>query len=673
MNKLDLLFGRIIGERRNVFIYDIEVYHNLFSVGFKSVDGKEYHLFALHENRDDIQKLIDWINSFDGDLTLIGHNTNGYDDLILTSIFEYTNNISNTSLKRLSDKIIKQRETFRMTEVYKNLKWYAEKRWITYDTMELTRVNQMRVALKFAGVILKYPKIQDLPYEPDVVLTPEQIQEVIGYMENDIDVNLQLWLAIEDLVQIRHDVEDLYGVDVHSQNDTGVGKAILNEIYTRESGQSTKELSEKVQSPPDYIKLESCISKDIRFDTPLLQKIVKRISDHTVFSFNRYKNDLKFDLEGNVTKVKQRHAFEFDGTQYTIGIGGLHSVDKPGKFETTEDVIIRDADVGSFYPNIMIENMFYPDHLGSTFITILDMITKQRLDAKAKGKKDPHFAKMAASLKITINSIFGLLGNEYYWLYSPQTLLSVTVSGQLYLLDLIEKLYLAGIHTISANTDGVVCEITRELESKYYEVCREWEQRTKMPLEYTDYDLYVRKDVNNYLTVKPEYPNAKPEDLVKTKGVFYPGKFKNGRWMPPFNKGYNMPIVPIAMYKYFTEGIPIEDTIHDHTDLYDFSIAKRVDTSKYQPTLIAVENGEVVETPLQKTNRFLVTRTGGSLQKASLIEGLNSTSIGAGQRLTIINDLDSDDIKDYNIDYQFYIDECNKILDQIIPKAVMLF
>jgi len=651
----------------NQYVYDLEVYHDLFSAGFKSTDGSEYHLFVLHAGQDDIQKLRDWIDSFNGELTLIGHNILGYDNLIINAIFEFPGNINNASLKRLSDKIITQRETFRMTDVYKQLRWYAQERWKSYDTMEITRINQMRVGLKFAGVILKCTKVQDLPYPPDARLTPEQIRAVISYMENDIDVNIVLWETIQRQVKIRHDVESLFGVDVHTLNDTGVGKAILNHFYIQDTEfSSTKEILDSVPEPPGRIRLANCIAKDICFETPLLQKIVTGIREHVVYSYNNYRNDLKFDLNGNITSQKQKHAITYDGTQYAIGVGGLHSVDLPGKFVTNNKYIIRDADVSSYYPNIIIVNNFTPAHLGYDFIKILIRLTKQRLWAKEKGHLDPYYATMAASLKITINSIFGLLGNKYYWLYSPETFLSVTISGQLYLLDLIEKLSLIGIQTISANTDGIVCKIPRELEDKYYKVCREWSTRTKMNLEYTDYVKYVRRDVNNYITVKPN-------GNVKTKGCFYPGELKDGIWTQPLNKGYNAPIIAIAMYQYFVNDTAVVETIRNHTDIYDFMIAKRVDTNKYQPTLVSVNAGQIVKINLQKTNRFLVTEDGGSFEKVSTQVGLNSSAIAVGKRITLVNNVDNTGVAAYNINYNYYVAECNKVIYKIEPREIILF
>ena len=51
---------------------------------------------------------------------------------------------------------------------------------------------------------------------------------------------------------------------------------------------------------------------------------------------------------------------------------------------------------------------------------------------------------------------FGKYGDAFSTLFDPGAMLAVTLSGQLMLIDLIERLTEAGIRVISANTDGLV-------------------------------------------------------------------------------------------------------------------------------------------------------------------------------------------------------------------------
>ena len=58
-----------------------------------------------------------------------------------------------------------------------------------------------------------------------------------------------------------------------------------------------------------------------------------------------------------------------------------------GEFISDDEFLIQDMDVASYYPNLIINNNFYPEHLGPDFIKVLKRLTAERLDAKHKGDK----------------------------------------------------------------------------------------------------------------------------------------------------------------------------------------------------------------------------------------------------------------------------------------------
>jgi hypothetical protein len=305
-------------------------------------------------------------------------------------------------------------------------------------------------------------------------------------------------------------------------------------------------------------------------------------------------------------------------------------------------------DVASYYPNLIINNKFYPEHLGEDFITVLKRITNERLKAKASGDK-----VKADGLKITINSIFGKLGLEQFWLLDPKQLLSTTVSGQLGLLMLIEDLHENGINVISANTDGVVCKIPRKLESAYYEVAKRWEEKTGLSLEYTAYKKYVRRDVNSYIT-------EKEDGSTKEKGLFLK--------KVDLKKAYKMPIVSKALYHYFINGTPVKETLESCTDIMEFCISQKTGSN----FILEHHTTDGVE-KLQKTNRYFLSKKGGLLIKRDIHSG-KTTSLHVGKTAKVLNNYDpSVPFDDYEVDLAFYEKEVMKAIDSIEPKQMRLF
>ena len=115
-----------------------------------------------------------------------------------------------------------------------------------------------------------------------------------------------------------------------------------------------------------------------------------------------------------------------------------------------------DCDVASYYPSIILNQGLCPANIGENFLRVYKKIVDERLKAKKEGDK-----VVSESLKIVINGSFGKFGSKFSALYAPEMLLQVTLTGQLALLMLIEKLENADIKVISANTDGVVSVFDR--------------------------------------------------------------------------------------------------------------------------------------------------------------------------------------------------------------------
>ena len=104
----------------------------------------------------------------------------------------------------------------------------------------------------------------------------------------------------------------------------------------------------------------------------------------------------------------------------------------------------------SLYPSLLIAYGFYPQHLGSEFVEIYKKIRTERLEAKHAGQKNKD-----TTLKLLLNSVTGLLQNEYSWLYSPFAVMQIRMNGQLLLLKLAEMLIQIGCRMIQYNTDGL--------------------------------------------------------------------------------------------------------------------------------------------------------------------------------------------------------------------------
>ena len=84
-----------------------------------------------------------------------------------------------------------------------------------------------------------------------------------------------------------------------------------------------------------------------------------------------------------------------------------------------------------------------------------------------------------------------------------------------------------------------------------------------------------------------------------------------------------------------------------------------------------VKNGQIHKDKLSKTTRYYSSNRGGTLFKLNN-ETNTLTGILVGQYVTLFNKYYELPISEYNIDYDFYINECYKIIDKIEPRQEQL-
>lgn len=286
-----------------------------------------------------------------------------------------------------------------------------------------------------------------------------------------------------------------------------------------------------------------------------------------------------------------------------------------------------------------------------------------------KETKLPKHKSFDETFKLALNGgTFGKLGEVFNWQNDPYILMCITIGNQFEILMLIEMLETEGIHVVSANTDGIVCLFDKDLESKYNEICNNWEKivgnDVNGRLEFADYSFLAQTSVNDYIaqTTKGE---------VKKKGDF----------MTEFelHKNKSKAIIPIALENYFIYNIPIEDTVMYHENIYDYCAAVKGNSDS---TYYLIDQKTGSKTKVQKINRYYISNSNTILIKelpklenkiatnqidifGDIDTGERITRIEADQNITIFNKYEQKPMLAYQINYQYYINECYKIINKI--------
>lgn len=312
----------------------------------------------------------------------------------------------------------------------------------------------------------------------------------------------------------------------------------------------------------------------------------------------------------------------------------------------------------SYYPSIMISYDIYPAHLNKqAFVKMVSFLKDTRVKCKHTKDEDGYVMQGvpnkigAEALKIVINSIYGKLGSELFFLYDRFAQMQVTINGQLMTMTLVEELELNGIHVVSANTDGLVIKLPNDKFDVYKNITDRWNDFNKMGADYEEYERIITRDINNYFDVQKD-------GTIEFKGALDPKQY-----IKDLKKGYDMPVVAKAVFEYFVNGIPVMETLYNHKDILDFCKTQNVG-KQFDVVYQIYKDNEVKTIKSQRHVRFYVSNSGVIIQKQHKTTGALSR-LASGKPVVILNSLDDKPIEERDINYGYYYEECYKIIDPI--------
>lgn len=643
--------------------------------------------FVLYEDDDsDLFNLLYWLIQ---KADYFGYNNRKYDRLMLSALLMYYNQFDKPSklitfLYETSQRVIRSSNNDTLwTDNFTSLILRNNVAFRDLDLFQIFRLDYYHKSLKQTSINIKWYNLKEYTMPPigdldrhyyherlpeakgmtdrelnihyrnvfERFIPREYLQEMADYNDNDVYIVAELIRMNQEEVLLRYRISEEYNVDVFSASRSTIADKVIVKLYSKFTGLHPKAFID-TKTIRRKIVVSEILSDKIAFSTPELNDILSDIRSLT--------------LRGE--KGEFGKEFTFMGTSYTIATGGLHSNEIPAVYAENSDSIIVDRDVASYYPNMIRSLKVCQKHLiPKAWFRIADTIVDERLEHKhlAKDKsldsidRDKH-ATAAACLKIVANAgIFGKMGSEKSFLCDKKAMYQVTINGQLFLLMLIEKLELAGIHVISANTDGIVTIVPRELEQTADDICHWWEKHLGLELEFTYYTKYVTEGVNSYLTVKRGGSS-------KFKGRMNPKMF-----LEDLSKGYNSPIVAKCVTEYFINGTPVMETLRNAKSILDFCRTQNVN-HKYRLEFTHVVDGKIRTDVVQRNTRFYISSTGGTLMKVESMgwnehneEQVKKSSLCAGQRVSICNTVDDTDISELNVNYLYYYNEAMAIIEPI--------
>lgn len=632
--------------------FDLETYPNVFTAVFVHILTGRRYVFEISDRINQSKELYEFLfHAKRCGMRLVGFNNVGFDYPVLhefVRIYALQGIVYASQLHAKASSIIHSEQRFG------SMIWPRDR---LLQQLDLYLVHHFdnpakTTSLKALEINMRSHTVEDLPFDPTQPVPIHEIPKLIKYNAHDVAETIKFYMFSLSAIETRMSLIDTLGEDVINYNDTKIGKEFfIAELEKAVPGicfdRSTRKKVPRQTPRPNGIPLRDVIFPYVAFRHPELQRVLEYLKTVTITN-TKSAEELK-DLNAVI------NGFRFD-----FGTGGIHGSIEKRIVRSTDTHIIVDADVASFYPNLAIKNRVFPAHLSETFCEVYAQLYETR-------KKYPKKSATNLLYKLALNGVYGDSNNVYGPFLDPQYTMTITVNGQLLLCMCAERIIdECDAEMIQANTDGFTVRIPREKRARYDEICKWWQDLTKLELEFVDYESMFIRDVNSYIAKSTNgkvkrvgaYQHVRPTDVEAFK------KTPERGW----HQDHSAMIVPKAAEAAMLTGVDIETYIRSHADAFDFMMRVKVPRSSKLCTVDAVPRGFIGPpngAVTQNICRYFVANTETSLMKImpplpKKPEADRHFSIESGWNVALCNTLDEWDWSKVN--YRYYVEEAQKLL-----------
>lgn len=624
-------------------IYDIEVFPNTFHCVLLNTDNEELYKFEISERKNQIRELVQFFTN--PKYLLCGYNNKHYDDVIINYIIDYIDTMLCKSVYDITLSLFNLSQTIINLEdgnISKIKKWKYANYFESMDLLTMMFSSKLRVGLKSMQITMQYQNVQEYSGDFGSFLPKDKIDEMISYNINDVKSTYSLfnYLVKNGDIDLRLFIEQEYGFNALSMDSVKFGETLIAKKVCEELHINKRQL-EQMRSPMDNILLKDVILPFIKYKNPKFQEALEDMKKQVVSSKNKKPGEKNYE-----------NKFVVSGVRYSIGVGGIHSLNEPRIYVPKEDEYLGHLDVASMYPSFIVRYGWFPRHLGKAGLAVYTQIYHERIQAKHSGQKQKNLA-----LKLTLNSVTGKMQQETSWMYDPFSVFKIRINGQLILLMLTDLLLQYSCEIVQVNTDGVMFIAKKAYKDAIMESVAKLEQLTKLSFEADSYEAFYQFAVNDYFGVVDGFSQSRNPKLIEKKGMFITE--------PVLGKGLAPTIIPEAVINYFVYNIPVEDTIHNCNDIRKFLMSQRVDR-KFKV--------EYDDKYIQRINRWYASTNGCYLYTVDESKTpVKYSNLLKKSGVTILNYIDDISTKNRKINYPYYISEARKIIDQLVCRQLDLF
>lgn len=549
------------------YTYDFEVSAYDWLGVFKERSTGQYTI--IHNDNEALRALLS------EDDIYCGFNSKHYDQFIVKAIYA---DFTPQEVKALNDYLIVQRGQGWQYPPLRDT-------YFRFNNVDIMDDTQFGLSLKAIeahfGLSVEETTVD---FNLDRPWTEQELQEMIFYCKHDVDCTEILSNVRREYLKTKVNIGAMVGIP--PTKAMSLTNAKLTSAFLKAKPPEKPWTDERQYKIPDNL-IRSYVPQEV-FD------FFSRMYDPALEDSAIFKSDMTLKI---------------GECPVTIAYGGIHAAIPHYMWRQEEkSTIIRNFDVGSYYPHLMTINGYTSRNMADPQI-FADML-ERRMAAKKSGDK-----ATANALKLIANTTYGATLNQYNDLYDPLQARSVCISGQLYLLELAEHLFssVPDLKIVQLNTDGIMVEFDEAHYSAVLAITDEWQQRTGFELEEDRIAAIFQKDVNNYIEIA-EDGSQKCKGGYLVRGILADNKKVDftamglPAWAPmvtggAFKVNNSATIVAKAITEYFVHSTPVDETINGCSDIKEFQLIAKAG-STYREAYHLVDGQKL---PVQRVNRVYAT------------------------------------------------------------------
>lgn len=535
-----------------IIVYDLETfkYDNLGV--FYDISRNEW--FEFHNDNAAVRAYMS-----QPDVIFCGFNNKHYDNHVVKAI---ACGAPPELVKQINDFIIEEKRNGWEHYFLKRNRFWFESFDLMDDTQDGTSLKHIEAHL---GMDIEESEVDFNIQRP---LTPEEVRKTFYYCRHDVKATAKFLTLRKDYLDCKISLGAMCGLP--PQKALYLTNARLDAKYL--DATFVQRYDGREYEYPQNLRV-NVIPKEIT-------SFFQQINDTSIPDDELFSRKLEIVIGGCPCKYAW---------------GGVHGSLTKYHEKATETRVIQNRDVSSLYPslldlyNYISRNCADPNKFRNT--------KNERLEAKRRGDK-----KTAKILKNPLNVTSGAQDQPTNPLYDPKMARSMRISGQLFLTELVIELLTEclTLKLLNFNTDGLMYSVDKSELPKVDAICEAWQARTLFELETDEISECWIKDVNGLMFVDTS-------GHIKTVGGYLNyGMAEKGAWK--INNDFI--IVKKAVIAYFAYGTPVEETIYQCDDIFQFQIIAKAGGG-YKSCYRVPPDFEARKRAWSKANRYRRTNKHG--------------------------------------------------------------